>query len=87
MTAENFEVHVPADAKPNPTPGKLVPPYGGIEHCANTTCLRPLSEDQDKGDGAFLFKCHDDGKLCVFCGDCARHVELNNREQFTLIAL
>jgi hypothetical protein len=69
------------------TPGKLEPPYGGVTNCANTTCERELSEDADKGDGAYLFKNHASGKVCVFCGDCARHVELNHREQFTLIAL
>lgn len=76
-------------AEPTPTtqPGKLLPPYGGVEHCANTKCLRPLSEEEDQGDGAYLFKVHATGKMCVFCGDCARHVELNNREEFTLIAL
>lgn len=69
------------------TPGKILPPYGGVTNCANTDCERELNEDPDKGDGAFLFKIHESGKVCVFCGDCARYVELNNREEFTLIAL
>lgn len=64
-------------------PGRLLPDYGGITNCANSDCRRELDEEV----GAYLFKAHDDGKICVFCGDCARYVELNAREQFSLIAL
>lgn len=62
--------------------GKLVPPYP-VEQCANADCLRAL----DEAEGAYLFKVLDDDKLCVFCDDCARHVELNASNQFMLVAL
>jgi hypothetical protein len=90
MSDDNsFRVFVPHDHEPDPNAkaGKLVPPYGGVEHCANTDCLRTLSEKEGEGDGAYLFKNNTTGKICVLCGDCARYVELSHREQFTLIAL
>jgi hypothetical protein len=62
--------------------GRLVPPYP-VENCANSKCQCALDEEV----GAYVFKIHDTGKICVFCGDCARYVELNAATQFSLIAL
>lgn len=67
-----------------PKPGKVMPPYGGVERCVSASCRRVLSEDTG---GAYLFKNRHSGKLCVFCEDCAAYVELNNREQFALVEL
>lgn len=63
-------------------PGKLVPPYP-VDNCANNACQMALLE----AAGAFLFKNRVSGKLVVFCDDCARHAELNAREQFALVEL
>lgn len=66
--------------------GRLVPPFP-VEHCANGACpppddLFPLHEH-----GAYLYRDLTTDKLVVFCGDCARHAELNASARFKLVAL
>lgn len=64
--------------------GRLCPPYGGIERCAADICKSPqLGEEK----GAYMYRDLEGGKLVIFCGDCARHVELNRPERFRLVAL
>lgn len=63
-------------------PGKLAEPFP-VEHCANVDCARAFTP----GDEAYLYKILDTGKLCVFCDDCARHVEMNNPTDYALVAL
>lgn len=67
---------------PCSVPGKLRPPYP-VEHCASSDCGRVLTETP----GAYLYRDLDTDKLVVFCDDCARFVELNQRMRFMLIAL
>ena len=64
-------------------PGRLMPDYGGVEVCALSTCQKPLGEEL----GAYLYKDLESNKLVVFCGDCARYVELNHDHRFKLVAL
>jgi hypothetical protein len=67
-----------------PQPGRVLPPYGGIKNCAADICKDPpLNEEK----GAYMYKDLETGKLVIFCGDCARHVELNHRERFLLVPL
>jgi cAMP phosphodiesterase len=56
--------------------GRLRPPFP-VNHCANEDCTH----------GAFLYRDLESDKLVVFCGDCARHAELNAGERFKLVAL
>ena len=66
--------------------GRVLAPYGGIEHCANIDCKRTLDEDR----GAYLYRdlTKEGGTgLCVFCGDCALYVELECPDRFKLIML
>lgn len=63
-------------------PGKLAEPYPQ-DHCASDVCGMALKDS----DGAYLFTDLESGKLVVFCDDCARHVELNHRTRFWLVAL
>jgi hypothetical protein len=59
-------------------PGRLIRPFP-FRHCANTACLSQLTES------AYLFKQLTNGRLAVFCDDCAAHLELNCRERFALV--
>lgn len=65
-----------------PELGRLRPPYHR-DDCSSSTCGRLLDEDA----GAYLFTDLGTRKLVVFCGDCARHVELNCRTSFALLCL
>lgn len=67
--------------------GKVLPPYGGIEHCANVDCPHPDEVATLDQHGAYLYRDLDSDKLLLFCGDCARHAELNAAERFKLVAL
>lgn len=60
--------------------GKLAPPYP-VDHCSRADCQGPLD------GGAYLYKDLESDKLCVFCDDCARDVELNHGHRFKLVAL
>lgn len=72
--------------------GRLNEPYP-VEHCANTDCERPLTAEDCEGtswavpDGAYLYRDLSNGKLCVFCDDCARYVELSHPERFKVVPL
>lgn len=67
-----------------PQLGRLLPPYGGISHCANEDCQCALTEEL----GAFMFKVVSTDKLCVLCGSCAIAVELLPApKEFVLVAL
>jgi hypothetical protein len=61
--------------------GRLLPDYGGVTQCAASICQSPELNEEI---GAYLYKDLESGKLCVFCGNCARHVELNHSERFIL---
>lgn len=65
--------------------GKLVPPYGGIELCASSTCRQKLSEEGS--DGAYLFRDLTSEKMVIFCGQCAPGIELSHGDRFVLVAL
>lgn len=66
--------------------GKLRPPFP-VNHCANANCPHDPDLAALNEHGAFLYKDLDSDKLVVFCGDCARHAELNAGERFKLVAL
>lgn len=84
---DGFHIHVPDDydADPDARLGKVLPPYGGVELCANSECQEKLSEEGT--DGAFMFRDLETGKLVLFCGKCAPGIELNHTNRFLLIAL
>lgn len=64
--------------------GRVLAPYGGIERCAADICQSPeLNEEA----GAYMYRDLEGGKLVIFCGDCARYVELDHPERFKLVAL
>lgn len=65
-----------------PQLGRLRPPYHR-DDCAAAHCQQLL----DETIGAYLFTDLETRKLVVFCGDCARHVELNCRTRFALVPL
>lgn len=82
FTLHNIEDY---DAEPDSTYGKLLPPYGGIEKCAISTCQKELSEEET--EGAFMFRDIESGKVVVICGKCAPSIELNHSDRFLLIPL
>lgn len=84
---DGFQIHVPDDydAEPGAQLGKLLPPYGGIKLCANSTCQQEL--DEEKSAGAFMFRDLESGKMVIFCGQCAPGIELNHSTRFLLIPL
>lgn len=84
---DGFHIVTPDDyeTEPGARLGKLLPPYGGIELCANSTCQERLGEEET--DGAYMFKDLENGKLVIFCGKCAPIIELNNSDRFLLIPL
>lgn len=65
-----------------PELGKLRPPYP-VAACANVE----HRNEEAWPDGAYLYRDLEGGKLVVFCGDCARHAELNAPERFKLVPL
>lgn len=81
FTIHNIEDY---DAEPDSKLGKLVPPFP-VELCANSTCQQTL--DQEKSDGAYMFRDLTSGKIVIFCGHCAPGIELNHRDRFLLIPL
>lgn len=84
---DGFHLHVPEDydADPDSQLGKVLPPYGGIERCALSTCQEQL--DEEKTAGAFMFRDLESGKLVLFCGKCAPGIELDHSQRFLLIPL
>jgi len=84
---DGFRIHVPDDydTEPGASLGKLLPPYGGIERCASSTCQAELGEE--KTGGAYMFRDIESGKLVIFCGKCAPGIELEHSHRFLLIPL
>lgn len=84
---DGFKVEVPEDydAEPDSHLGKVLPPYGGIELCANSTCREKLDEEETQG--AYMFRDLESGKMVIFCGKCAPLIELNHSNRFLLIPL
>jgi hypothetical protein len=68
----------------SPEFGRVLAPYGGIENCAADICKAPALDEEK---GAYMYRDLESGKLVIFCGDCARYVELNRPERFKLVAL
>lgn len=69
-----------------PELGRLRTPFP-VNHCSSASCPHPEDIACLNDHGAYLYKDFDSGKLVVFCGDCARHVELNHSHRFRLVAL
>lgn len=66
--------------------GRLAPPFA-VNHCANVDCAHDPDLQAFNDHGAYLYRDLDTDKLVVFCGDCARHAELNAGYRFKLVAL
>lgn len=66
--------------------GALRPPWP-VNHCANVDCPHDDDTSTFNEHGAYLYRDLDTDKLVVFCGDCARHAELNADDRFKLVAL
>lgn len=67
--------------------GRIVSPYGGVPHCANSECPHEDTTATLDEFGAYLYRDLESDKLAVFCGDCARYAELEAPERFKVIAL
>jgi len=63
--------------------GKIKPPYGGFERCADDACRKVLAEPE----GAYLFTALETGKMIVVCFDTAIMLELLHTDRFRLVAL
>lgn len=72
-----------AEKQVSGVPGKLTPPYGGVERCAGANCRVTLTEETE----AFLHSNRETGKLVVFCGGCSLLVQMNMSLRFPLVSL
>jgi hypothetical protein len=70
-----------------PELGRVLAPYGGAMRCANIDCPHPDEVPSLDEYGAYMYRDLDTNKLVIFCGDCARHAELNAGDRFKLVAL
>lgn len=66
--------------------GRLRPPFP-VDSCANCDCPHDADLSTLNEHGAYLYTDLETTKLSVFCGDCARYVELVASHRWKLIAL